>query len=209
MAMTDDFEPPPRFDPRDAAGARLCGPVRKQPQGDERCTAYATATAMETWLCRAGHALPSFSVDRLFADSGGRTLPRAVKAAEKRVLDEAGRTWRGRFEPIAGPSSRRAELMCRYLLAGSPLVIAIPYFENFRADPGDDPYVPRGEVVDAHAVCIVGYEGRPSGPGYWIIQNSAGSMWGDSGCTRIKRGDPYLKPESKAFAVVGVARGGA
>lgn len=39
-----------------------------------------------------------------------------------------------------------------------------------------------------HAVNIVGYGG--SGTPYWIVRNSWGSSWGESGYVRIKRG-PY------------------
>jgi hypothetical protein len=218
MALEDAFPPgspafaapPSGFDPRDAGGARLCGPVRRQPPNDQRCTAYATVAAMETWLCRAGTpAAAPLSVDDLFARAGGRSLNRAVKAAGQGFADEAGGRWRARFRQFGGPVSKRAELMCRYLVGGAPIIIAIPFFQNLSSDPGSAPYEPGGSVVDAHAVCIVGYEGSPSGPGFWIVQNSAGTGWGDGGCTRIKRGHGLLKPEISAYAVLGVTRSGA
>jgi hypothetical protein len=213
MALDEDFPPgsaafmqlPPDYDPRYRDQNRVCGPVRKQPPGDQRCTAYATVTGMETWLLRAGAAPPArLSEDDLFSRSQGRDLEMAVKAAARGFRDTEGRAWHARFRRIDGPVNRRAELMCRYLVGGSPIVIAIPYFQNFT--DGTDPFVPRGQVVDAHAVCIVGYHGHPSGPGYWVVQNSAGQGWGDAGCVRIKRGQRDLKPESTAFAVLEVAR---
>jgi C1A family cysteine protease len=41
-----------------------------------------------------------------------------------------------------------------------------------------------------HAVCVVGYkDGEKDGEGYWIIKNSWGTGWGESGFMKIAYGD--------------------
>ena len=56
-----------------------------------------------------------------------------------------------------------------------------------------------GEVVAPHYVTIVGYNDNP---GYWIIKNSWGKSWGDSGWFKIKYGECSI--EKKAFYLTGV-----
>lgn len=45
-----------------------------------------------------------------------------------------------------------------------------------------------GGSVGGHAVKVVGW-GTSSGTAYWIVQNSWGTSWGESGFFRIKEGD--------------------
>jgi cathepsin C len=49
-----------------------------------------------------------------------------------------------------------------------------------------------------HAVLIVGYDETDDGQPYWIVQNSWGSWWGDSGFFKIARGNDTAAIESMA-----------
>ena len=63
----------------------------------------------------------------------------------------------------------------------------------------DDPYDCYDNTVD-HAVVIVGY-GTSGGIPYWIVRNTWGTDWGESGYVRIKRGINYCNMEMFPFFV--------
>ncbi|KAE9548387.1 hypothetical protein FO519_008401 [Halicephalobus sp. NKZ332] len=63
----------------------------------------------------------------------------------------------------------------------------------------DDPYDCNDSTVD-HAVVIVGY-GTDSGIPYWIVRNTWGTGWGESGYVRIRRGINYCNMEMFPFFV--------
>ena len=55
----------------------------------------------------------------------------------------------------------------------------------FCSDPND-------EILNAHAVEIVDYGTTSSGLDFWVVKNSWGSRWGESGYFRIQRGDSLI-----------------
>ncbi|KAE9549193.1 hypothetical protein FO519_007588, partial [Halicephalobus sp. NKZ332] len=63
----------------------------------------------------------------------------------------------------------------------------------------DDPTDCPDSSID-HAVVVVGY-GTANNVPYWIIRNSWGTGWGESGYVRIKRGINYCNMESYPFFV--------
>lgn len=70
------------------------------------------------------------------------------------------------------------------------------YYNGGILDDADDC---TDSTVD-HAVVIVGY-GTADGVPYWIVRNTWGTGWGESGYVRIKRGINYCNMEMFPFIV--------
>ncbi|MBN1590915.1 MAG: cadherin-like domain-containing protein, partial [Pirellulales bacterium] len=86
--------------------------------------------------------------------------------------------------------------------AGSAMDFSLPEWLRHREDPGPlGPDDPVGAIN--HSVCIVGYKDVPSmsSGGYWIIKNSWGSNWGDSGYGFMEYGD--VEKYNRIHAVTG------
>lgn len=207
------------FDPVDEHGDRLTSPVRRQPDGDECCVAYALAGAMETWLAWVAQStadLPTLSVDHITTLSGGKkVVSKGAKAVQHGVLEEAcfqadppcpnraSRTWRGTVLQV---SDSRPAALCALLRSRRPLVTEIVVFEGFESYDGQGPYIASGAQAGAHALVIVGFERAADGSGVWIVKNSYGEGWGEAGYGRIRWGDPDCNPESVVFMVKEVSR---
>lgn len=218
-ASLGNQRPTTDFDPRDATGARLTGPLKLQGTGDKRCVAFATASAMETFLSRHNNRpLPAYSVRHIFELSGKQELlgPTALGVAEG-VFEHAcfprlpectapdGRRWRVAMHRFTPPGDAIAE-MCAALREGTVLVISILVFKNFETFNGAGRYKPSGKRMGAHALPIVGYEFAADGSGAWLVQNSFGPAWGDQGFGRLAWSDPQLDPERVVFRVASVVR---
>ncbi|MDZ7630254.1 MAG: C1 family peptidase [Gemmatimonadaceae bacterium] len=217
-ARTVATRPTTGFDPRDG-GVRLTGAIQLQPPNDRRCTAYATVTAVEAYVCRRAQSLtarPALSVSHLFSLSGNQeTLGATADAVKDGVLeaacfpptpscdDPAAHTWRAAMSRLIALDDRVAE-MCAALRAGQLLVVSVPVFRNFAAFTGTEVYRARGARVGAHALCIIGYEADATG-GRWIVQNSFGPDWGDGGYARIAWNDGDVEPERVVYRVEEVA----
>ncbi len=81
-----------------------------------------------------------------------------------------------------------------------PLVIAI-FNKLLYKEPPNQSSPPYSEI-NAHSVCVVGYEDDESldEGGFWIVKNSWGAGWGDNGYGYLLYGD-----ESSVYAVTGDA----
>jgi C1A family cysteine protease len=210
---------PDALDPRDGANNRLATAVRKQPDGDPRCVAYAVAGAMEAWWCRregAADAAPFLSVTQIFKNSGASKLPeKAARAVSSGIVDERCEppdhlgpctharihSWVGRVDFMTESPKHLRDPMRRELVNGNPLLITIPIFENFASFSGPGPYKPSGAEIGAHALSVVGYR-RDGATGFWIVRNSYGTGWGgDGGYGLIEWGDSKLDPEFDVWAV--------
>jgi hypothetical protein len=207
---------PRELDPRDENNLRLATPVRRQPNGDKRCTAYAVCAVMEAWWCRSQEStadVPYLSVAELFANArSNQVIDDAVAAAQSGVTDEVcfppesstkganpeAHTWTASFARIS-QSGNVVDSMRRALLNG-PLAAAILIYENFPDHVGTtEPYYPSDANIGGHAVCIVGYDA--AAPGFWIVKNSYGDDWGEEGYTKLPWNNEYLQTEKIVFGV--------
>ena len=201
--------------------AKPITPVRTQPPGDQRCISYAVAAAIEAAACWAsGTSLgaPELSVDDVFEQGGSQVgaIDGIAKAAPKgfvttacrpvgaasRCPDPAPYLWRQRIRIIKG-SDRVAAM--RQELAACPIVLLMEVFENFVTFTGAEAYVPMGQSLGFHAVCIIDFEAdENASTGRWLAKNSMGPAWGDAGFFRLRWRDKILKPEKLVFAIEGL-----
>ena len=213
-AALDLPAPPSRF-PAGGLPGVLATPVRRQPDDDPGCTAYAVAAAMESLQCRrvgGAAGVPFLSVEHIF-ERAGTDIDRAITAAEDWVIDEICRpfgsshtcpdvgkhSWSGEFSAMQEDLGDMPDAMCRHLAAVGPLVLIIPMFHDWDSFAGSGIYRPTGSVEGGHAVIAVGYE-QVGGVPAWIIKNSYGSQWGDGGYARLAWQDPDMKPEEIVFS---------
>lgn len=209
---------PDVFDPRGPDGERLATPVRTQPPDSLECTAYAVAAMMElAWCRRLGTAadVPHLRIDSVF--SGKTNLYETARRAAKGVVDEGftgaaprkptgANAWRLEWRRFDGPVESRPATMCRALVEQGPLAISIDVYSDFHQyiERGDgDVYTPAQDAIrrlDAHALCIVGYDlPRRS----WIVRNS-NAAWGQDGYGRLAWGDVKIRPEYVAIGATSV-----
>lgn len=82
----------------------------------------------------------------------------------------------------------------------SVAMIAEGLFFNYRAGVYSVTCSPTSSVN--HAVVLVGWGVSLSGIDYWILRNSWGLLWGESGYMFIRRGVNLCKIEEYPFAVM-------
>ena len=80
-----------------------------------------------------------------------------------------------------------------------PYEVAFYVFTDFYAYSSGVYYYVWGDYLGGHAVMLCGW-GTESGVPYWLIQNSWGDSWGESGYFRIRRGTDECGIESNSFA---------
>ena len=74
------------------------------------------------------------------------------------------------------------------VLANGPLHTRFDVYSDFMSYSSGIYQYTSGSYQGGHAVVCVGW-GTQSGVNYWIIQNSWGPYWGESGFFRIKMGE--------------------
>lgn len=74
------------------------------------------------------------------------------------------------------------------LVAFGPINTGFTVYEDFMTYKGGIYEHKTGGILGGHAVKIVGF-GEENGVGYWIVQNSWSSAWGENGYFRIKFGE--------------------
>lgn len=136
---------------------------------------------------------------RFLSEVGPSTsLSRHRRVAERDGVPDVDGMFRLRPEFV---TQRGVERMRAALIAMGPLLTVMHVYPNFRDFTGPGVYRPQGNKEgEAHAVCIVGFEGRDP-EGCWIIRNSLGTSWGDRGYFRVAYGDRDLDLENATFAV--------
>ncbi|XP_017538548.1 dipeptidyl peptidase 1 [Pygocentrus nattereri] len=99
------------------------------------------------------------------------------------------------------------------LVRDGPLAVALEVYSDFMSyKEGIYHHTGLRDTVNPfeltnHAVLLVGY-GRchKTGEKYWIVKNSWGALWGESGYFRIRRGTDECAIESIAVAAMPIAR---
>ena len=206
------------------AVVNLSTPVRTQPDGDDRCIAYAVAAGMEAAICRTNQTsvgAPEISVQDVFASQGAQVgaIDTIQVAVVKGVVDAtcfpegaAGRctnpgphTFFAKVTAIGGPQNKRVQAMRTALETRGPLVTLVEIFSNFTNFAGGTPYNATGPSAGFHAMCILGFEVDADGSsGRWIAKNSMGTGWGDNGFVRIPWREPRVRPEDVVYVVENV-----
>ncbi|ALX27562.1 papain-like cysteine peptidase [Golden Marseillevirus] len=101
------------------------------------------------------------------------------------------------YQVIDQSDSQPAEIqMMKDIFLHGPITIGYMVysgFEQFFSSPQNAKGVfsstyPLGQQMGGHAVDIVGWGTSPSGTKYWLVRNSWGPYWADSGYFRIQRG---------------------
>lgn len=198
------------FDWRDVAGKDYTTPVRNQGSAGT-CWAFAAIGALEAKLEISADNPdwnPDLSEQHLVSDpsgggdiSGGWPVDSLQFFQDTGVVTEAELPYAGEEAPSEGwplapgwedrtyritsylenPGNTTNLLKVMLQLYG-PLTTALTVGEDFWS-PGDvEPDLPEWSWVD-HAAVVVGFVDDPSlnAGGYWIIKNSWGIGWGDSG----------------------------
>ncbi|XP_045800328.1 ervatamin-C-like [Trifolium pratense] len=135
--------------------------------------------------CRGGYLNSAFEFERVH--SGG------VPSEKDYPFKEIQQACRNKFIPSAGFDGYRFvprgdEQQLLQVVAQQPVAAQIATCPEFEAYSGDRIYSgPCGPVLN-HAVAIVGYGVSADGQKYWIIKNSWGEFWGESGYMKLIRG---------------------
>lgn len=90
-------------------------------------------------------------------------------------------------EGCRAPETEDEDEIAKMLLKYGPLAIALDAnWLQFYWGGVHDPWFCHGDLN--HGVTLVGYGEEKGGKKYWIVKNSWGSWWGESGYFRIRRG---------------------
>ncbi|KAE9549194.1 hypothetical protein FO519_007589 [Halicephalobus sp. NKZ332] len=189
------------------------------------CWTFATITTMETsFFKRTGVLLDLAEQQLVDCDksdhgcSGGWMSTAYTYAQTNPIAQEATNMYQAK-ETTCGPTSTVATnvkvtnytqlqpndttSMMNALEQGYSLAIAMKSgtdeFMQYTGGILDDPTDCPDNNVD-HGVAIIGY-GTANGIPYWIVRNSWGTGWGESGYVRIKRGINYCNMETYPFFV--------
>jgi C1A family cysteine protease len=185
-------------------------PVRPSPQGCGDCWAWASAGQLESALLMAGWPTESVSRQHYLSCSaagsceGGNRFTAASWAVSTPVSDEAGYPYLGQdsacklgtkgkwqlvlYGQVSGTDSVPDEAVIKNALCSyGPISVSMFATTKFQSHEGSGLFsesgVPDGETN--HAVLIFGWKQTKDGGG-WLIKNSWGTSWGDSGYAWIK-----------------------
>jgi hypothetical protein len=103
--------------------------------------------------------------------------------------------WQDRVTKITNYANISGIEACKTYVAIAPILVAFRVYEDFYYYTGGIYEYTSGALVGGHAVSIVGYD--TTGPiDYWIVKNSWGASWGESGYFRIKMGECTIETRS-------------
>ena len=104
--------------------------------------------------------------------------------------------WDGYVYKIAsGPTA--VDTMKNSIYAGGSIAASMDVYDDFASYTGGVYILSTDMYTGAHAVAVIGW-GTDNGVPYWIIANSWGSSWGESGYGRIRQGTDECGIEAEA-----------
>jgi len=179
------------------------------------CWAFASASMIENRLYHAGYGFVPVAqqemvdcVDECWGCSGGWSFYATDYVAKNGIASNNDYAYKGYDQQCAANKYDRVvkagELKAQYarakgeeylpsILSTGPVTIAFWVNEDFFYVTGDDIYSPQSKCnmywsIGGHAVTLVGMQDD-----HWILQNSWGTTWGDSGYFRMARGENACK----------------
>jgi C1A family cysteine protease len=207
------FGAPTSFDWRNKNGQNYVTPVKNQGACGS-CVSFCTCAVMES-AARIKLGNPSYNIDLSeafcqfcggascsgwgltsgldFAKSTGVTDEACMpyQATNLNCANERCSDWQNRLTKISSyaPHSTMAARKDAIATKG-PLLAGMAVYSDFYAY-SSGVYVKTSSAIfkGLHCVCVVGYDDTQQ---CWIVKNSWGAGWGDSGFVRIRYGQPDL-----------------
>jgi len=219
----ESSDPPPidgypaAIDWRDVGGHNWITPIRNQASCGS-CVAFGSLATVES-LARIEQGQPSLNIDlsemHLFNCGGGSCSGGWYNSSACTYLKNNGvpdetcwpylpvnqscsntcPDWQDRATKITSYGSISGIESHKTYVAIAPILVAYRVYEDFYYYTGGIYEYTYGSLVGGHAVSIVGYD--TTGPiDYWIVKNSWGASWGESGYFRIKMGECTIETRS-------------
>ena len=215
---------PPAIDWRNKDGHNWVTPIKDQ-ETCGSCVAFGAVATLES-LVRIDENQPDLDIDlsemHLFNCGGGSCIYGWHNSAACSYLKNNGTPdeacwpyepvnepcwntcpdWQSRATKIANYGHISGVEPCKTYVAISPILVAFDvYTDFFYYESGIYEHI-WGRLEGGHAVCIVGYDTTGPVP-YWIVKNSWGPDWGESGFFRIKMGECNIETRSSSWMSMG------
>lgn len=213
---TTATHPVPKVAPLDSFDWRQHGAVNavKNQAQCGSCWAFSTVAALEgSWVVSGKHQLASFSEEELVqcaksagAGCQGGDMIEAIQWVLKNggidsesdypYTSGTGITGACKTAKVANKVGKFSQLLqagtdestySAFLQAHGPLSIGVDASSGWQLYFGGVKTACTGSQVD-HGVAIVGFGVSELSVPYWIVRNSWGASWGESGYIRLKRG---------------------
>jgi len=172
----------------------MCTPNPRHCGGDGGCKGATAELAMD-WVLKHGVA-EEYQVPYTGHDGNcpGQTAALDMAQLFASTDDSAPTQSAGNGFGMTGWETlpkNQYEPLARAIAEKGPVAVSVAADQWFQYESGIFNGCPKDAVID-HAVVAIGY-GEESGHKYWVIQNSWGREWGESGHIRLERhdGDDY------------------
>jgi C1A family cysteine protease len=201
--------PPSSIDWRNYNGRNYVTPIKNQ-RTCGSCVAFATCASLESRVAiqreKADPQLDLSEAHLFFCGCGrccrtGWSFVPALNWAKKGIGLEALFPYTPGDQPCPNPQPAASvevpswtavtSMVARKqaIAADGPVIAGLNVYEDFYFYKSGIYRQTTGIFRGRHAVCVVGYEDRKDGTGYWILKNSWGPGWGENGFMRIEYGD--------------------